>query len=54
MLNLPNVINSNTTDLIFSAISNHTLCEGNNDYPDIVNFKIDKSKPEHFKSVQIE
>ena len=50
--NLPNVINSNTSALIFSTISNHTLCEGNNDYPDIVNFKIDKAKPEHFKSVQ--
>ena len=52
--NLPNVINNNTSAWIFSAISNHTLCEGNNDYPDIVNFKIDKSKPEHFKSVQNE
>ena len=52
--NLPNVINSNTSALIFSAISNHALCEGNSDYPDIVNFKIDKAKPEHFKSVQNE
>ena len=52
--NLPNVINSNTSALIFSAISNHTLCEGNNDYPDVVNFKIDKVKPEYFKSAQNE
>ena len=52
--NLPNVVNSNTSALIFSAVSNHTLCEGKNDYPDIVNFKIDKAKPEPFKSVQNE
>ena len=37
--NLPNVVSSNTSALIFSAVSNHTLCEGNNDYPDKVNFK---------------
>ena len=48
---LPNVINSNTSALIFSAISNHTLCEGDSDYPDIVNFKTDKAKPKYFKSV---
>ena len=54
MSNLPNVINSNTSALIFSAISNHTLWEGNNDYPDIVNLEIDKAKPRHFKSVQNE
>ena len=52
--NLPNVVNSNTSAIIFSAVLNHTLCEGNNDYPDIVNFKIDKAKPELFKSVQNE
>ena len=52
--NLPNVVNSNTSALKFSVVSNHTLCEGNNDYPDIVNFKIGKAKPEHFKSVQNE
>ena len=44
--NLSNVINSNTSALIFSNISNHTLYEGNNDYSDIVNFKIHKAKPE--------
>ena len=48
---LPNVVNSNTSGLIFFAISNHTLCEGDSDYPDIVNFKTDKAKPKHFKSV---
>ena len=52
--NLPNVVNSNASALIFSAVSNHTLCEANNDYPDTVKFKIDKAKPEHFKYVQNE
>ena len=51
--NLPNVVNSNTSDLIFFAVWNHTLCEGNNDYPNIVKFKIDKAKLEHFKSVKM-
>ena len=49
--NLPNVVNSNTSALIFRATSNQTLCERNNDYADMVNYKIDKAKPEHFKSV---
>lgn len=52
--NLPNVMNSNTRVLIFFAISNHTVWDENNDYPDIVNLKLDKAKPEHCKSVQNE
>ena len=52
--NLPNVINISASALIFSPIWNDTLCEGNNDCPNIVNFQIDKAKPEHFKSLQNE
>ena len=48
--NLPNQMNANTADLIFSTLTKAKICEGNCDFIDLIRYKINLSQPEHFQS----
>ena len=50
LADLPECINDETSETIFSRVSKTKFCVGNSEFPSLVKKKIEKAAPEHFQS----